>query len=300
MFLHILKLYFILICLCSQLEAIDYILEGTQNLVIPIQNHLSTNSRKRFLNRQPDSVCTHHNDYDYCWLTQENVIRYLLNSVGAFSPIPTLTIDSLNLINHDIMTVTYNKPASSALTYFYRALTEQTSVAVVDEENMLIGEISPFTLACCDETAAAAIMTLSAADLMTYIDCGGPPEDLVQLVRMKLEEMNLGGMIEMMDDIFHSFMSSSSSSCSSDEESSSSSKNGWSSRSSKSGRHFRRSEAIACSPRSSLVAVMIQALAHRVSCIWVVEEDHTLVGAVTFAGILKVFCNAAAGERQHH
>ncbi|KAI3456316.1 hypothetical protein Pfo_012979 [Paulownia fortunei] len=281
----------------SLLDAIDCILEGTQNLVIPIQNHQATNSRKKFLNRQPALGCARHNGQEYCWLTQEDVVRFLLNSVGAFSPIPTFTIESLNVIDHDIMAVTYNKPASSALGYFYRALTEQTSVAVIDEENRLIGEISPFTLACCDETAAAAIMALSAVDLMTYIDCCGPPEDLVQLVKMRLQERNLGGMVEMMDEFFQSLMSSSSSSCSSDDESGSS-RNGWSSRSGTSGRYYpaRRSEAIVCSPGSSLVAVMIQALAHRVSCVWVVGEDHTVVGTVTFAGMLKVFRTVAEGR----
>ena len=34
---------------------------------------------------------------------------------------------------------------------------------------------------------------------------------------------------------------------------------------------------------------MIQALAHRVSYVWVVEEDGKLSGIVTFSGILKVF-----------
>ncbi|KAK6124410.1 hypothetical protein DH2020_041830 [Rehmannia glutinosa] len=175
-------------------------------------------------------VLRRHNGHKYCWLTQEDILRFLLNSIGAFSPLPTFTIDSLNVIDHDIMTVTYNEPASSALAHFYRSLTEQTSVAVVDEENRLIGEISPFALAYCNETAAGAIMALSAMDLITFIECARPPEDLV----------NLSG--------------------------------------------------------SSLVAVMIQALAHRVSCVWVEDEDHTVVGTVTFAGILKVFGSVAGGR----
>ncbi|KAK4399069.1 CBS domain-containing protein CBSX5 [Sesamum angolense] len=275
----------------SLLEAIDYILDGAQNLLIPIQNHHI--QRKNFLHRHSSSACTHYNGQEYCWLTQEDVVRFILNSVGAFSPIPTCTIESLNIINHDIMTVPYDKPVSSALGYFHRALIEQSSVAVVDEQNRLIGEISPSTLACCDETAAAAIMALTAMDLMTYIDSGGPPEDLVQLVKMKLEEKKLEGMAELMDDFCESSMSSS---CSSDDEYGFS-KNGWpSSRSGGSNRSYpgRRSEAIVCSRGSSLVAVMIQALAHRVSCVWVMEEDRTVVGNVTFAGMLRVFRSCAA------
>ncbi|KAL0442812.1 UNVERIFIED_CONTAM: CBS domain-containing protein CBSX5 [Sesamum latifolium] len=136
-------------------------------------------------------------------------------------------------------------------------------------------------------------MALTAMDLMTYIDSGGPPEDLVQLVKMKLEEKKLGGLAELMDDFCESSMSSS---CSSDDEYGFS-KNGWpSSRSGGSSRSYpgRRSEAIVCSRGSSLVAVMIQALAHRVSCVWVMEEDRSVVGNVTFAGMLRVFRSFAA------
>lgn len=182
------------------------------------------------------------------------------------------------------MTVNYLKPASSTLDYLSRSLVEQTSVAVIDEANRLIGEISPVTLACCDELVAAAISTLLAGDLLAYIDCGGPPEYLVELVRMRLEERNFGAMLELMEEFSNSSTASLSSSCSSDDES-------GSSFCGSSGRNSpgRSSEAIVCYPWSSLVAVMIQALAHRLSCIWVVEEDHTLVGTVTFAGMLKVF-----------
>lgn len=51
----------------------------------------------------------------------------------------------------------------------------------------------------------------------------------------------------------------------------------------------RSEEAIVCHPESSLVAVMVQALAHRVGYVWVVEEDYSLVGIVVLRDILKVF-----------
>lgn len=269
------------------LEAIDYMLEGTQNLVIPIQNRRINNTRKRFINRQ--ASCSGYTGYECCWLTQEDVVRFLLNSIGAFSPFHAFSIESLNVIERDIMTINYNKPASSALDYFYRAITEQKSVAVVDVENRLIGEISHSALAKCDETVASAIMALSAMDLMTYIECGSPPENLVFLVKTRLEEMNLGSMADMMNEFTRSMSSSSLSSCSSDDES-------VSSRSRGSSRHNVGipCEPIVCSRRSSLLAVMVQALSHRVNCVWVVEEDHTVVGAVTFAGILDVFRSVAS------
>lgn len=164
----------------SLLEAIDCILGGTQNLVIPIQNNTSNNSRTK--PASPSS--TDHGGVEYCWLTQEDVARFLLNSIGLFSPLPTFTIESLSIINYDIMTVGYHDLATSALGFISRANAEQTSVAVIDDDNRLIGEISPSTLAYCEETVAAAIASLSAGDLMAFIDCGSPTDDLLEMVML--------------------------------------------------------------------------------------------------------------------
>lgn len=117
---------------------------------------------------------------------------------------------------------------------------------------------------------------------MAYIDCGGPPEDLIRLVKARLEEKNLGAFLDLMEE---EFSHSSSSSSSSDDENGSSRRAGSGQYSA---RMVRRSEAIVCFQWSSLMAVMIQALAHRVSYVWVIEEDWSLAGIVTFAGILKV------------
>ncbi|CAK9170565.1 unnamed protein product, partial [Ilex paraguariensis] len=269
----------------SLLEAIDCILEGAQNLVLPIQSHTNTKSRKKVYTSQRPRILLANTGRCDSFPPQLDRV---------FSPIPTFTIESLNIIDMDTMAVHYHEPASTALASISRALTEQTSVAVIDEDNRLIGEISPITLACCDESVAAAITTLSAGDLMAYIDCGGPPEDLVQLVKMMLEEKNLGAMLELMEEFSVSSLSSSSSSGSSDEEC------GWSSKHGGSGRYSlaRTSEAIVCYPRSSLVAVMIQALTHRRNYIWVVEDDYSLVGIVTFAGMLKVFRSITGPRRK--
>lgn len=237
-------------------------------------------------------------------LTQEDVVRFLLSSIGLFSPIPALSIESLGIIASDdgVLSTDYHSPAISALGLISRSLTEQTSVAVVDADGVLIGEISPLTLASCDETAAAAIATLSAGDLMAYVDGGGPPEDLVRVVNQRLKERNLEAMVEDFSLLssHSSLSSSSSSSSSSDEESSlaspkttlarlSSSGGRYSRSASYSARMVRRAEAIVCHPKSSLVAVMIQAIAHRVNYVWVVDDDSCLVGIVTFSAILKVF-----------
>jgi hypothetical protein len=267
----------------SLLEAIDLILEGTQNLVVPIKSNITTNSKRKILHKSSRSPTTHHNGREFCWLTQEDVIRFLLSSIGLFSSIPALSIETLGIISPDVMTIWYHSPASEATGAISQSLAEQSSVAVVDDDGILVGEISPFTLACCDETVAAAITTLSTGDLMSYIDCGGPPEDMVRIVKSRLKERNLEGMVDEF-----SISSVDDLSSSSDEECVP--KSGKHIRSnSYSARMVRRSEAIVCHRRSSLVAVMIQAIAHRVNYVWVIEEDCSLVGIVTFFNMLEVF-----------
>ncbi|XP_030480767.2 CBS domain-containing protein CBSX5 [Cannabis sativa] len=253
-------------------EAFDLILQGAQNLIIPIQT-----SRKK-LYQKPTS--NRPNNREYCWITQEDLIRYLLNSIGLFSPTPANPINSLNLIdNQNVLALNYDDPASSALPLITQSLISQTSVAVIDGEGRLVGEISPSTLNLCDETVAAAIATLSAGDLMAYIDYGGPPEDLVQLVKDRLEEKE---KYKALMEFIEEDLTTTTMMMSSDDESFGCG--------GKSGRlAVRSSEAIVCYPWSSLVAVMIQALAHRLSYVWVVEQDGTLVGIVTFASMLKVF-----------
>ncbi|KAJ9168871.1 hypothetical protein P3X46_020354 [Hevea brasiliensis] len=262
----------------SLLEAIDLILEGAQNLVIPIHSPFS---RKKLIHKPSSNSTLHDNRVQYCWLTQEDIIRYLLNCIGLFSPTPNYAVESLNIIDtKSILAVCYDEPASSSLPLISQSLVKQTSVAIIDVDGKLIGEISPYVLNSCNESVAAAIATLSTGDFMAYIDCGDPPEDLIRLVKERLEERNLGEALELLEE------ESEISASSSDEEFGLG----------RSGRLGRRSsrvvsntDAIVCFPWSSLVAVMIQALSHRVSNVWVVEEDGTLVGIVTFAGMMKVF-----------
>ncbi|KAF3654682.1 putative LRR receptor-like serine/threonine-protein kinase-like isoform 1 [Capsicum annuum] len=163
---------------------------------------------------------------------------------------------------------------------------------VVDDDKILIGEISSSTLAYCDEAVAAAITTLSSGDLMAYIDCGGPPESLIGLVKMRLQEKKLGLRMELMDEEFPASSSTSlASSCSFNDESRlSKNVSGQSS--------ARWSDTITCHPGSLLVAVLIQALAHHASSIWVIDEDHDLVGVVKFKAILKVFWSIANARLQ--
>ncbi|CAI9088544.1 OLC1v1022894C1 [Oldenlandia corymbosa var. corymbosa] len=277
----------------SLVEAIDLILQGAQNLVVPIKTRFTSSSKRKFLQKSSSITPTIHNGREFCWLTQEDVIRFLLNSIGLFSPIPTLSVERLGLITTDFSSIPYHSRASSATGAILDSLNNQTSVAVVDDEGILVGEISPFTLACCDETVAAAIATLTAGDLMSYIDCGGPPEDIFRAVTERLKQRNLMGILEeFMTDTSSSDSSSSLSSSDEDLPSPNTtliSSGRYSRSSSYSARIVRRAEAIVCHPGSSLVAVMMQAIAHRVSYVWVIEEDGSVVGIVTFPNILQVF-----------
>ncbi|CAH8389402.1 unnamed protein product [Eruca vesicaria subsp. sativa] len=282
---------------CKLIEAIDLITGGAQNLIVPIQTKPNT-KRKQTRNAVVSlttTTATHHkNNNQFCWITQEDIIRFLLDSISVFSPLPSLSISDLGVINstHKILSVDYYSSAASAVTAISNAIADNISVAVVDGEcdgedprTVLIGEISPMTLACCDESAAAALATLSAGDLMTYIDGGGPPESLVRVVRNRLEEKGLVGLISLVDSL-----SSSSGSSSSDEEAPAGrTKSSYGRSVSSAARMARKSVAIVCNRKSSLMAVMIQAIARRVSYVWVVDEDGCLVGMVTFVDILKLF-----------
>ncbi|RWW73656.1 hypothetical protein BHE74_00018458 [Ensete ventricosum] len=232
---------------------------------------------------------------EFCWLTHEDFVRYFLNSIALFSPVPALSIDALGLVRSaDALAIRHDEPGLSLLPLVRRALSDQTAVAVVTDDGRLLGEISPAALSACDETVAVAagIATLTAGDLMAFIDYyGSPSESLVRAIKAGLKEKGLQEMLELMEDELSSFSNSSSSasSSSSDDESSGGRRlRKLRSRSFSIGR--RSEEPEVCHPGSSLVAVMVQALAHRVSYLWVVDEDdYGLMGIVTFADILRVF-----------
>ncbi|KAJ6724443.1 CYSTATHIONINE BETA-SYNTHASE (CBS) FAMILY PROTEIN-RELATED [Salix viminalis] len=284
----------------SLLDAIDLILQGAKNLVVPIKTRYSSSSRRKQHQKLSINSPTIHNGREFCWLTQEDIIRFFLGSIGLFAPLPALSIDTLGIISTEFVTIDYHSPAISELEAISGSLADENSVAVIDSDGIFIGELSPFTLACCDESVAAAITTLSSGDLMAYIDCGGPPEYLVKLVMARLKGRGLEAMLqEFTDSSCYSSTGSChshSSSSSSDEESGSSTpvsalqRPGKYSRStSYSARMVRRAEAIVCHPKSSLVAVMFQAIAHRVNYVWVIEHDCSLVGIVRFCDMLEVF-----------
>ncbi|GAB2277938.1 hypothetical protein Dimus_012637 [Dionaea muscipula] len=279
----------------SLIEAIEHILHGAHNLVVPIQQASKTPHFPRTKLPKPTAgglTSTLHGDggREYCWLTAEDVIRFILARISLFTPLPTLSVEYLGIINADILAVDHRSPASAALDAISRSLAEQTSLAVLDDDGYLISEISPLALSSCDETLAPAILTLSCSELVSYIDSLGPPEELVRIVKSRLRERNLEGILAVFDDEY-----SISFSASSDDESSSSSSS-WEMASPvtllpASSRRYSRSGRmpIMCNPGSSLIAVMMQAIAHRRNCVWVVEDDGSVAGIVGFRDMLEVF-----------
>ncbi|XP_062200838.1 CBS domain-containing protein CBSX5-like [Phragmites australis] len=264
----------------SVLEALDAVLSGAQVLAVPLR----AGGRKKQLGGGGGAAAC-----DFCWLTQEDLVRYFLNSIGLFYHVAARSVSSLGLVRADFLSLRPHEAALSAVPLIRRAVTTETAVAVVTEEGHLVGEISPALLAACDETAAAAIATLSVADLMAYIDYfGSPPEHIVRAIKAGLKDKGLDAMLELMEDETLSSFSLSSASSSSDEETGRAQL-----RRPSSGSYGRRSaeEPVVCSTASSLVAVMVQALAHRVSYVWVLDEDDDcrLAGIVTFADVLRVF-----------
>ena len=207
-----------------------------------------SNISRRKLHQKPQiGLTTMHKGCEYCWLTQEDVVRYLLSSIRLFSPVAALPIGTLEIIDVDVLAIDYHSPASSSLPTILRSLRGQTSVTVVDENGALIGEISPFTLACCNKAVAAAIAMLSSGDLMAYIDCGGLPEEIVRMVKTRLKQRNLEGMLE--EFALVSSSTSSLSFSSSDEESSPSPKTALS-------RPGKYSRSRSCRPGSLLARKM--------------------------------------------
>ncbi|GFZ15491.1 CBS domain-containing protein [Actinidia rufa] len=241
----------------SLLEAMDLILQGAQNLVVPIKS----NSRKKL----QDSLMspTTHNGCEFCWLTQEDIIRFLLNSIGYFSPISALSIDALGIITTEFSVVGYHCLVSSAMGAISSSLAEQTSVAVVDPRR---------NFGWRDISLHSRLL---------------PPKEIVRVVKTRMKEMDLKEMSEKVN-----FFDIPSNYYYSDEEfsslASSLPRSSRYSRSCSVSARMRRAELVVCHPESSLAAVMVQAITHRVNYVWVIEEDYSVFGMVTFSNILKV------------
>nr|CAB3447345.1 unnamed protein product [Digitaria exilis] len=270
------------------LDAIDVLLadDGCQGLLVP----LHARARKR-------------TSSDCCVLTRDDIVRHLFGSISHFSPIAALTVASLGLVHtHTHAVRVHDDGLADVIPLLRRAVSDCTAVAVVSvEDDELVGEICPGVLASCDaiESVSAAFAALSAGDIMTFIDCSlmshTPPDFLVRAIRVRLKDSGLDAIAELVMDTVEDAdapLASSTSTSNSDDEDSPLGRGGRRRpRRMSSGSFGWRSteDVVACHPGSSLVAVMAQALAHRVGYVWVVDETSgALVGVVRFADVLAV------------
>ncbi|MCO5591490.1 hypothetical protein L7F22_045474 [Adiantum nelumboides] len=307
----------------SLLEALDLLVGGVQNLVVPIARRTSFNGRHRKsgMTRKMRSATgstnsglpKDHDGQEYCWLTQEDVLRFLLGSISVFSPLPMMSIEALGLVRADVRMVGVEEDACSMLGLMNEACHDMSAVAVVDVHEcvpgavQLVGDISCSTLQTCNETAALALSTLSARDFLVFSeDCRNPPPVLVDMIRTQIHE-KLGVAKDSQpltskrhdSNLLLQKLEMWEESSSEDDESGADSPIGphdlskkWHSTQFRSSRRSftlkSRSGPIFCNPKSSLIAVLLQALAHREHYVWVTEEDDSLIGIVTFQDILTV------------
>ena len=253
-------------------------------------------------------------------------MRFLLGYIGNFSPLLMMTIRDLGLITTDILMVNVEEEASKALDMIKEACHSFTAVAVVNVLNKdgaptLVGEISSSTLHLCDETAALALATLSVGEFVSYTqDFRNQSMDFIESMCIRLcqkLELSAGsskhccqnlqepllksrGVSQILQDLDMWEDSSFSSDNDYDDEPDSPtaphelSNKCHLSHSSSLRMNYSpkwRSGPICCRPTSSLIAVIMQALAHRENYVWVTNDDDVLVGIVTFADIFGVLLN---------
>uniref|UniRef100_A0A0E0K2U7 CBS domain-containing protein n=1 Tax=Oryza punctata TaxID=4537 RepID=A0A0E0K2U7_ORYPU len=286
----------------SLLDAIDALLTNdSQTLLVPLHARAAHIRKHHHVSGCSPAAA------DYCVLTREDIVRHLFSySISLFAPVAARTVASLGLVRRGVHAVHEDDDALDAIPLLRRSIADGTAVAVVADDDALVGEICPGVLGSCDvESASAAFAALSAGDVMTYIDSSlSPPEFLLRSIRAQLKGRGLDAMADLMDaaDAASSLpLSPSSSSSASSDEDSPLGRARRTRRSSSGSFRWRSTEDVAaCHAGSSLVAVMAQALAHRVGYVWVVDEvSGALTGVVSFADVLAVLReHLRAGDTQ--
>lgn len=222
---------------------------------------------------------------EYCCLSREDVIRFIIGCLGAIAPIPLSSISSLAALSDNYCFIEASAPA---LEFLHNYPQNPCAAAVVeiapDGTRKIIGEISAFKLWKCDYVAAAwAMSNLSAGQFVM----GSEDEEQDFLPDFLLASQVENGIVESPRP--KKFSSRSI---------------GFFSqqlvgglRSTRS-MYRGRSAPLTCQKTSSLAAVMAQMLSNRATHVWVTEdepEENILVGIVSYNDILRaVTMNPAA------
>ncbi|GAV58705.1 CBS domain-containing protein [Cephalotus follicularis] len=228
-------------------------------------------------NNYPSSSSTTSLREKFCCLSREDVIRFLIGCLGALAPLPLSSISSLGIIKQEYSAIEASLPAIDVT---QKPPEDPCAVAVVDPlpdgQYKIIGEISASRLWKCDYPAAAwALANLSAGQFVMGV------EDNVTLRSLPDFSVNSTGIDENIANVVGSTRP---------KKFSSRSIGFISSQASGVGRNMYRgrSAPLTCKITSSLAAVMAQMLSHRVTHVWVTEDesDDVLVGVVGYADIL--------------
>ncbi|XP_039834700.1 CBS domain-containing protein CBSX6-like [Panicum virgatum] len=117
----------------------------------------------------------------YCCLTREDIVRFLINCLGALAPTPLQSISSLGAVNRGYAHVEASSPAIQAS---WRVPSEPRAVAVVrtnrDGSHKVLADVSAHRLWLRDYVAAAdAMASLSSLSFAAGVDGHGmvPPDD---------------------------------------------------------------------------------------------------------------------------
>jgi hypothetical protein len=214
----------------------------------------------------------------YCCLTREDIIRFLINCLGALAPIPLQSISSLGAISRGYCHVEAPSPAIEAV---WKMPSDPRAVAVVQTNNdgahIILGEISAHKLWKRDYLAAADAMSrLSALHFATGIDENGAAP-------ASASGIGIGARYEEVDNVIVPSPRSMKFS---------SRRIGFSaSLASQMVPSHRKNTVLTCKTTSSLAAVMAQILAHRATHLWVTEGDDTeepvLIGMIGYADIFN-------------
>lgn len=227
---------------------------------------------------------------NFCCLSRENVLRFIIGCLGALAPVPLSSIAILGAIS-----ATYDFVDSSvpAIQFIQRLPRDPSAVAVVErtpdrEHNKIIGEISACKLWKCDYPAAAwALANLSAGQFVMGVEdnvASRVPSDLCAKPKAIV-----GGIGDMNDGSPRRPKVFSSRSIGFFSNASSRPRLGLSAGSISRSMYRGRSAPLTCKITSSLAAVLAQMLSHRASQVWVTEEesDDVLVGVVSYLDILS-------------
>ena len=219
---------------------------------------------KQAVNRSSSSPPATFGCDRYCCLTREDIVRFLINCLGALAPTPLQSISSLGAVNRGYAHVEASSPAIEAS---WMVPAEPRAVAVVqtnrDGTHKVLADVSAHRLWRRDYVAAAdAMASLSSLNFAAGVEARGmsAPDGDAEAADVAAPLSRLGSRrVGFEDSLVEQMMMAS----------------------------HGGNAALRCRSTSSLAAVIAQMLSYRTTHIWVTHgEDDVLVGVV---GYMEIF-----------